>query len=64
MMFILYLKVNLWIIRCNCILQLNIPDELTWDIIPLPPELFTFGALLDALLTLADPKFVAAVKGS
>ena len=59
-MFILYLK----IIELECISRLHIPDELTWDIIPLPPELFTFGALLDALLTLADPKFVAAVNGS
>ena len=55
---------NIRIIESKCISQLHIPDELTWDIIPLPPELFTFGALLDALLTLADPKFVAAVKGS
>ena len=61
-MFILYL--NIRIIELECISRLHIPDELTWDIIPLPPELFTFGAALDALLTVADPKFVAAVKGS
>ena len=63
-MFILHLKDNFSIIQFKCISQLNIPDELTWDIIPLPPEPLTFGAVLDALLTLADPKFVAAVKGS